>query len=109
MQDTKPFSLKQYIEQKRSNKNVLILQQRLQINLTREVEYCQRIEKNENIVTLNDVKNLWKRMELFSTISKLRETIYPNEESCLMSDAEFTDSKAHALVIKPDITAYHHC
>ena len=97
MQDTKPFSLKQYIEQKRSNKNVLILQQRLQINLTREVEYCQRIEKNENIVTLNDVKNLWKRMELFSTISKLRETIYPNEESCLMSDAEFNRSRLQSV------------
>ncbi|BFU18793.1 Ras guanine nucleotide exchange factor, putative [Entamoeba histolytica HM-3:IMSS] len=60
-----PFSLKRYVEEKEKKSNMILLSQRFQINLTREVELCQFITEGKEIITKRSVTELWEKIDFF--------------------------------------------
>ncbi|EDR28908.1 guanine nucleotide exchange factor, putative [Entamoeba dispar SAW760] len=60
-----PFSLKKYVQEKEKKSSMILLSQRFQINLTREVELCKMIAEGKEVITKRDITELWEKIDLF--------------------------------------------
>ncbi|ELP86747.1 rasgef domain containing protein, partial [Entamoeba invadens IP1] len=63
------FTLSNYIKVRKSGVNTLLLTQRFQINLTREVMWCSKLLTNHKLPSKTSVMELWKKLDVFEELT----------------------------------------